>query len=82
MTTVNSLDFENYTMFHSIRDKCQRSSGGVSFFVNNKFTARKLDIIVPKHLEVLYVSLRSNKLSKICVEYCLNWSILPWIKFN
>ena len=63
-SAIKSLEFEDYTMFHSIRDNCRRSSGGLSIFVKSTFPAKKLDIIVPDHLEVLYVSLRPNKLPR------------------
>ena len=49
-TAIKSLEFDQYTMFHSIRDKCHRASGGLSIFVKNTFPAKKIDIAVPDHL--------------------------------
>ena len=63
-TAIKSLEFDNYIMFHSIRSNCHKASGGLSIFVKNTFPANQLDIFVPEHLEVIYVSLRPNKLPR------------------
>ena len=63
-TMLRSLDFENYIMFHSIRKNCKRPSGGLSIFVKNSIPATKLDIKVPGHLEIMYVSVRPHKLPR------------------
>ena len=33
--TISDLDFKEYTMFHSIRRKCKKPSGGVSIFIKS-----------------------------------------------
>ena len=64
--TLKRLEAEvdGYTMFHSTRENCLRSSGGVSIFVKTHFPANKIDIVVPNHLEILYVSIRPKKLPR------------------
>ena len=64
--TLKRLEAEvdGYTMFHSTRENCLRSSGGVSIFVKSHFPANKIDIVVPNHLEILYVSIRPKKLPR------------------
>ena len=61
---IKSLDFDDYNMFHSIREKCSRASGGLSIFVKNTIPANRLDISIPDHLEVMYVSIRPKKLPR------------------
>ena len=63
-TALNSLEFEEFTMFHSIRSNCLRASGGLSIFVKNTIPATKLDINIPSHLEVMYVSIRPCSLPR------------------
>ena len=64
--TLKRLEAEvdGYTMFHSTRDNCLRSSGGVSIFVKTDFPAKKVDIVVSNQLEILYVSIRPKKLPR------------------
>ena len=42
-TALKCLDFKNYNMFHSIRSKVSRASGGLSILVKNSIPANKLD---------------------------------------
>ena len=46
--TLKRLEAEvdGYTMFHSTRDNCLRSSGGVSIFVKTDFPAKKKKILL------------------------------------
>ena len=62
--TCEHLDIENYVMFHSIRSKALRASGGVSVFVKDDIPASRLNIDVPEHLEVIYVSVRPKWLPR------------------
>ena len=64
--TIKRLEaeVEGYTMFHSTRDNCLRSSGGVSIFVKTDFPAKKINIVVPNQLEILYVSIRPKNLPR------------------
>ena len=62
--TCQHLDIENYTMFHSIRSKALKASGGVSVFVKDDIPASRLNIDVPEHLEVIYVSVRPTWLPR------------------
>ena len=62
--TLKSLEFDNYTMFHSIRKNCLRPSGGISIFVENNIPATKLEVHIPNHLEILYVSVRPSRLPR------------------
>ena len=62
--TLKSLDFDNYTMFHNIRKNCLRPSGGISIFVENNIPATKLEVHIPNHLEILYVSVRPSRLPR------------------
>ena len=39
---LKSLDFEDYNMFHSVRNNCSRASGGLSIFVKNTIPAKKV----------------------------------------
>ena len=74
-STLSDLDFKDYTMFHSIRRNCKRPSGGVSVFVKKFITATKLNVNVPSHLEVMYISIRPKWLPRsysnivICAVY-------------
>ena len=62
--TLNSLEFDDYTKFHLVRKNCLRPSGGLSIFVNSNIPATKLDIHIPSHLEILFVSIRPSKLPR------------------
>ena len=66
--TENSKDqiqFENYILFHAVRNKMVRNSGGVTIAVNKEFvSARKLDIDVPEHIESLWISIRPKWLPR------------------
>ena len=64
--TVDSLDntFDNYIMFHLIRSNCKRASGGVSIFVKDTIPATRLDVNVPNHLEIIYVSVTPKRLPR------------------
>ena len=55
--SLNELVFDRYTMFHSVRTNCIRASGGVSIFVKTQIQAVKLNVDIPKHLEVMYISI-------------------------
>ena len=37
--TLKNLEFDEYNMFHSIRNNCSRASGGLSIFVKNTIPA-------------------------------------------
>ena len=52
-TTSEQLKMDNYLMFHSVRSKVKRPSGGVSVFVKDNIPAKKIDINIPEHLEVM-----------------------------
>ena len=66
--TENSKDqiqFENYILFHAVRNKMLRNSGGVTIAVNKDFVSvRKLDIDVPEHIESLWISIRPKWLPR------------------
>ena len=62
--TLSDLNFEGYTMFHSTRQKCKRPSGGISILVRKSLQAVRLNISVPSHLEVMYVSIRPKWLPR------------------
>ena len=62
--TISDLDFEEYTMFHSIRRKCKKPSGGVSVFIKSGIPANEISINVPGHLEVIYISIRPKWLPR------------------
>ena len=62
--TCRHLDIENYVMFHTIRNKALRASGGVSVFVKDDIPASRLNINVPEHLEVIYVTVRPKWLPR------------------
>ena len=62
--TCQHLDIENYVMFHSIRSQALKASGGVSVFVKDDIPASRLNIDVPEHLEVIYVSVRPKWLPR------------------
>ena len=62
--TLNSLEFDFFTKFHSVRKNCLRPSGGLSIFVDSNIPATKLDIHIPSHLEILYVSIRPSRLPR------------------
>ena len=63
-STIRDLDFLNYNMFHLIRQNCKKPSGGISILIKSFIPAVKLSIIVPSHLEVIYVSIRPNWLPR------------------
>ena len=63
-STLVSLEFENYTKFHLVRKNCLRPSGGISIFVDINIPATKLDVHVPCHLEIMYVSIRPSRLPR------------------
>ena len=63
-TALECLDFKNYNMFHSIRSNVARASGGLSIFVKNSIPTNKLDVDIPNHLEVIYVSIRPKRLPR------------------
>ena len=62
--TLGSLDFGNYNMFHFVRKKCKRASGGLSIFVRDYIPATRLNVDVPSNLEVIYVSIRPKRLPR------------------
>ena len=62
--SLNELVFDRYTMFHSVRTNCIRASGGVSIFVKTQIQAVKLNVEIPKHLEVMYISICPNWLPR------------------
>ena len=72
---INELTFDKYTMYHFIRQNCIRPSGGISIFVRSHLKAVKLDVEVPRHLEVMYISIRPEWLPRaisnivICAVY-------------
>ena len=41
-----------------------RASGGLSIFVKNSIPTIKLDVDIPNHLEVIYVSIRPKRLPR------------------
>ena len=63
-STLVSLEFENYTKFHLVRENCLRPSGGISIFDDINIPATKLDVHVPCHLEIMYVSIRPSRLPR------------------
>ena len=63
-TALECLDFKNYNMFHSIRSNVARASGGLSIFVKNSIPTNKLDVDIPNHLEVIYLSIRPKRLPR------------------
>ena len=52
------LPFKNYEKYHHIRKNCIRPSGGVSIFVKKPMKSKKINLVVPTHLECLWVSFR------------------------
>ena len=63
--TKNQVVFNGYTSFHSVRRNVQRSSGGISIFVNEDFRlVKKLNVKVPEHIETLWISVRPNWLPR------------------
>ena len=56
--TSNQLPFNDYVKFHLIRENVERYSGGVSIFIHKNIPATKLDVKVPEHLEVLWVTVK------------------------
>ena len=50
--------------FHLKREKVDRYSGGVSIFIHKNIPATKLDVKVPEHLEVLWVTVRPKWLPR------------------
>ena len=73
--TSQQLQFNSYSMFHSVRTNTKRASGGVSVFVMDDIPATKLSINIPEHLEVMYVSIRPKWLPRsisnivVCAVY-------------
>ena len=61
---LECLEFNEYNMFHSIRNEFSRASGGLSIFVKNSIPANRLDVVIPNHLEVMYVSIRPKRLPR------------------
>ena len=62
--SVESLEFNDYTLFHLIRQNCIRPSGGISIFIKNNIPATRLKINIPPHIEMLFVSLRPKWLPR------------------
>ena len=62
--TCQHIDIDNYVMFHATRSKTLRASGGVSIFVSDDIPSTKLNVSVPNHLEVIYVSIRPKWLPR------------------
>ena len=63
--TKDQIQFENYILFHAVRNKVLRNSGGVTIAVNKDLvSARKLDIDVPEHIESLWISIRPKWLPR------------------
>ena len=73
--TSQQLQFNSYSMFHSVRTNTKRASGSVSVFVMDDIPATKLSINIPEHLEVMYVSIRPKWLPRsisnivVCAVY-------------
>ena len=69
---LENLEFNNYNMFHSIRNKFSRASGGMSMFIKNSISANKLNVVIPDHLEVMYISIRPKRLPRSVsnIVYC------------
>ena len=61
---LECLEFNEYNMFHSIRNEVSRASGGLSIFVKNTIPANQLVVEIPGHLEIMYVSIRPNRLPR------------------
>ena len=59
------LEFNQFSKYHFVRQNCLKPSGGLSIFVNSIIPSNKLEIKVPDHLEVLYVSVRPKKLPRL-----------------
>ena len=74
-TTCQHLDIDNYVMFHSARSKALKASGGVSVFVMDDIPSTKINVNVPDHLEVIFISIRPKWLPRsisnivICAVY-------------
>ena len=62
--TCQHIDIDKYVMFHATRSKTQRASGGVSIFVSDDIPSTKINVCVPNHLEVIYVSIRPKWLPR------------------
>ena len=62
--TLSDLNFEGYTIFHSIRQNCKRPSGGISILVKKSLQAVRLNINVPSHFEVMYDLVRPKWLPR------------------
>ena len=58
------IHFNDYVMFHSIRENVLRVSGGVSILVKSNIPASKIDVKVPVHVECLWVSMRPKWLPR------------------
>ena len=59
--TENNKDkilLNNYISFHSVRKNALRSSGGITILVKENIPANLLNIDVPEHTKVLWISLR------------------------
>ena len=74
-TTCQHLDIDNYVMFHSARSNALKASGGVSVFVMEDIPSTKINVNVPDHLEVIYISIRPKWLPRsisniiVCAVY-------------
>ena len=62
--TRKQLPFDDYEKFHMVRENVLRYSGGVSIFVKKSIPATKLNVKVPEHLEVLWVTVRPKWLPR------------------
>ena len=61
----NTVSFKGYIPYHRPREKCKRSSGGVSILVTPDMISTKLQITVPDHLECLWLSCKPIWLPRV-----------------
>ena len=62
--SIESLSFDDFSLFHLTRSNYIRPSGGISIFVKNGIPATRLKVNVPSHLEIIYVSLTPSWLPR------------------
>ena len=60
----DKIQLNNYISFHSVRKNALRSSGGITILVKENIPANLLNIDVPEHIEVLWISLRPKWLPR------------------
>ena len=62
--TQHQVLLEEYISFHSIRNNCLRSSGGISVLIRDCIPANLIDIKVPNHIEAIWITIRPKWLPR------------------